>query len=176
MKNTDPLLANVRIASPCTARWEDMEGDEQSRFCHQCTKYVYNFSAMTSDEAVKLIRAREGNLCARFYQRTDGTVLTSDCPVGAERPVHWFKRVLSAAAACLCLSGASALSDEKPVPSRRVLMGEMCVSPRGTNVTAQVKPSTNQPPLLGKIALPPPRNSGTAPANNNAGSNTPKPR
>lgn len=27
----------------------------------------------------------EGDDCVRFYQREDGTVLTSDCPVGANR-------------------------------------------------------------------------------------------
>src|SRR5437867_12357765 len=85
------LLGNVRIASPCSARWEDMEGDERSRFCRQCAKHVYNFSEMSAREAKDLIREREGHLCARFYQREDGTVLTADCPTGAERPLHWFK-------------------------------------------------------------------------------------
>ena len=88
MKTNEQLLANLRIASPCTARWEDMEGDERSRFCRQCTKHVYNFSEMTAQETADLIREREGQLCARFYQRADGTVLTADCPVGAARPLH----------------------------------------------------------------------------------------
>ncbi|MBC7804981.1 MAG: hypothetical protein H7145_02405, partial [Akkermansiaceae bacterium] len=29
-----------------------------------------------------LIREKEGNLCIRYYQRVDGTVMTQDCPVG----------------------------------------------------------------------------------------------
>src|SRR5436190_15738783 len=107
MKINEQLLANVRIASPCNARWEDMDGDERSRFCRHCSKHVYNFSEMTAQAAATLIREREGNLCGRFYQRADGTMLTADCPVGAERPVHWFKQLISAAAACLCLSGSS---------------------------------------------------------------------
>ncbi len=36
------LLENVRIASPCSASWDDMVGDERVRFCGQCTKNVYN--------------------------------------------------------------------------------------------------------------------------------------
>src|SRR5262249_10788550 len=40
------ILDNVRIASPCHARWEDMVGNDRARFCGQCRKNVYNFSAM----------------------------------------------------------------------------------------------------------------------------------
>ena len=41
--------------------------------------------AMTEEEALKLVEEREGRLCVRFYQRRDGTVLTTDCPVGAAK-------------------------------------------------------------------------------------------
>jgi hypothetical protein len=84
-KNTLPF--KISIASPCPARWEDMGGDHQVRFCDHCRKNVYNLSAMTSAEAAGLLRAKSGNLCARIYQRADGTVLTEDCPVGIAR--HW---------------------------------------------------------------------------------------
>jgi len=36
MKAND-LLANVRIASPCHARWGHMVGDERARFCRACS-------------------------------------------------------------------------------------------------------------------------------------------
>jgi hypothetical protein len=81
MKTTE-LPLKLRIASPCTARWEDMKGDEQVRFCSHCQKNVYNLSALSSADATALVKSKEGKLCARFYQRTDGTVLTDDCPVG----------------------------------------------------------------------------------------------
>ena len=169
MKMNQDLLANVRIASPCNARWEDMEGDDRSRFCRHCSKNVYNFSAMTAQAAAELIRAREGNLCGRFYQRTDGTMLTADCPAVAERRVHWLKRWVSAAAACLCLGGSSAISEEKPrlntiaatssmggicvqPQTNRFKMGEVCVQPSATNAVNQ---TTNKPALMGKIAAPP---------------------
>src|SRR5258706_4301072 len=158
MNMNEQLLANLRIASPCNARWEDMDGDERSRFCRRCTKHVYNFSEMTTQEALDLICEREGQLCARFYQRADGTVLTADCPVSADPLLHWFKRLVSAAAACLCLSGFSALAGEKPRPAvstQRALLGEICARPPGTNVLTVA--NTNPPPLLGKICVQPPR-------------------
>jgi hypothetical protein len=75
----------LRVASPCPADWNAMQGDDRVRFCGQCEKNVYNISAMTHAEAEDLIREKEGKLCVRFYQRTDGTVLTADCPVGRRR-------------------------------------------------------------------------------------------
>jgi hypothetical protein len=91
-KKSLPLLAGVRVASPCNADWNGMHGDDQSRFCDKCAKNVYNLSAMTTEQAEALIREKEGDLCARYYQRTDGTVLTADCPVGVRK-----KRVKAAA-------------------------------------------------------------------------------
>lgn len=169
MKMNEELLANVRIASPCSARWEDMEGDERSRFCLHCSKNVYNLSAMSAQAATELIRQTEGRLCGRYYQRADGTMLTADCPVGAERPMHWFKRLISAAAACLCLSGSSALAGDNPRASgatQRALMGDVCIQSVKTNPVKIgeicVKPSnaanvtnTNPPALLGKICVQP---------------------
>jgi hypothetical protein len=79
------LLENLRIATPCNADWDDMAGDERVRFCGLCEKNVYNLSAMSRADAEALVRAREGRMCIRMYQRSDGTVLTSDCPEGVRR-------------------------------------------------------------------------------------------
>ena len=75
-------LDTIQVASPCNAAWDDMAGTERMRFCPLCQKTVYNLSAMTREQAVKLIRQKEGKACVRLYKRRDGTVLTSDCPVG----------------------------------------------------------------------------------------------
>jgi hypothetical protein len=80
-----PVLENLRVASPCSARWDEMQGDAHARFCGECRKNVYDLSSLTRDEAEDLIRIHEGHLCVRFYKRRDGTVLTQDCPVGKGR-------------------------------------------------------------------------------------------
>jgi hypothetical protein len=101
--NATELLSKVKVASPCRARWGDMSGDDKSRFCGQCHKRVYNFSAMSAAEAAELIRAKEGNLCGRFYRRRDGTVLTTNCPIGAQR--YFLRRkALTATAVTLLLT------------------------------------------------------------------------
>jgi hypothetical protein len=79
------LLDKVRIGTPCSAGWEAMAGDDRVRFCGGCKKNVYNLSAMTRAEAERLIVEREGPMCVRLYRREDGTVMTSDCPVGLRR-------------------------------------------------------------------------------------------
>ena len=77
-----PTLDNLGVASPCHEKWDDMVGDDTSRFCLKCEKNVYDLSSMTKEAAESLIAAKEGSLCARFYRRADGTVITADCPEG----------------------------------------------------------------------------------------------
>jgi hypothetical protein len=82
MQSAKYPLDMISVASPCHAEWDDMSGDDQARFCGQCSKHVYNLSAMTAGEAQDLIEMNEGKMCVRFYKRADGTMLTADCPVG----------------------------------------------------------------------------------------------
>ena len=79
------ILDDLRIASPCDAKWEDMRGGDRVRVCRECAKNVYDLSAMTREEIGELVRATEGRFCASLWRRADGTVLTSDCPVGFDR-------------------------------------------------------------------------------------------
>jgi len=101
--NPQRSLENVRIARPCPARWEDMAGDEQVRFCKLCEKNVYNLSAMSREAATKLIQEKEGQLCASLYRRSDGTILTADCPVGVKAFASRVSRRVAAALAGLLL-------------------------------------------------------------------------
>jgi hypothetical protein len=76
------MLDQIKIASPCSADWEQMEGNNRVRFCSECKKNVFNLSAMTRRDAEALLQETNGNLCTRLFRRADGTVLTDDCPVG----------------------------------------------------------------------------------------------
>lgn len=83
---TNSLLDGVRVASPCTAGWENMTGDERVRFCGDCKKNVYDLSQMTRAEAEDFVREHEAEgACIRLHRRKDGTIITADCPVGARR-------------------------------------------------------------------------------------------
>lgn len=77
-------LDDVRIATPCSARWDDMVGDDRIRHCRACDKDVFNIAGMSRAEASALVTNRSG-LCIRMFKRADGTVMTADCPVGVRK-------------------------------------------------------------------------------------------
>lgn len=72
----------LRVASPCPANWDQMSGNDRVRFCDLCNLHVYNISRLSRKEAEAVITNTEGRICARVYRRSDGTVITKDCPVG----------------------------------------------------------------------------------------------
>jgi hypothetical protein len=103
-----PVLASIRVASPCQADWTEMTGDRRSRFCTRCQTQVFNLSEMSREQAERLIIERNGDLCARYYQRADGTLLTADCHQERKR------RPVAAAAgiAAMLLGGSAAVSHQ----------------------------------------------------------------
>jgi hypothetical protein len=155
MPATRSPLDRIRIASPCTADWRFMLGNELVRFCGQCNKNVYNLSAMTRPQAEDLIRRMEGQLCARYYRRSDGTILTSDCPVGLRAFKQRVSRIKTAIFAMLIsfFANIGLLSLVGKERSLRfpVVMGDVAEPTLG--VVFQGK--TLDPPVAGRIVLEP---------------------
>ena len=82
-----PSREVIRVDKPCTVSWDGMRpvgGDGRVRFCSECGHHVYNLSAMDVEEAAERIAQNDDRLCVRFYRRSDGTILTQDCPAGVE--------------------------------------------------------------------------------------------
>jgi hypothetical protein len=121
------LLHQIRIASPCSASWEEMRGDERARFCEQCRLNVYNLLAMSAAEAAALVRQKEGRLCVRYYARRDGTMLTRDCPVGfgAARRVLLAQVGTIAGVFTLMFGSVPLLSGERRQAIRNSWLGQM---------------------------------------------------
>jgi hypothetical protein len=127
-----------------------MAGDDRKRFCSECRLTVYNLSAMTRDEATAMLVNAEGRLCAGFFRRADGTVLTRDCPVGLAavraKTVAGLRRI--AAAVSLLVGGGTMLGfaapswwklrdsqpfstvcrwlGGRPTPVQTMIVGEIC--------------------------------------------------
>lgn len=154
MNDPNRLLDDIRIASPCTASWDKMTGDDTVRFCGECRLNVYNLSSMTAAEAAALVERTEGRLCVRLYKRTDGTVLTRDCPVGLRAAIRRATRAAGAmlTAALGLFSGLTArtawagapddqngqcAAAEKPQDRPHVKMGKIAL-PRGADVSVRV--------------------------------------
>jgi hypothetical protein len=156
------ILENIRVASPCQESWDAMAGTEQVRSCERCQHKVYNISEMNAAEAADLVRKAEGRLCVRFYRRADGTILTSDCPVGVANKNRKYKRGLAMVTATAGLAAASAhylnpsVPMEEPAPPRPVAVEPVTVT-MGAPIMGEIAPS---PPaheaVMGKIAMPEP--------------------
>jgi hypothetical protein len=164
-----PLLESIQIASPCTAKWDEMIGDERARFCTHCQKDVFNLSAMPREEAESFMRERTAEVCVRLYKRFDGTVLTSDCPVGVKRKRRR-KAVVAAVGGSLLAAGAL-LTAYSRAPRPCATMGTLTESPvmgkmeaipvmGGTGAVPVLPPpvATEAPQhTLGAVAVPPPK-------------------
>ena len=165
----DSPLDNIHIASPCPANWDEMYGDDRKRFCGDCKLNVYNLSGMTRDEAESLIMNAEGRLCVRIYRRADGSVITSDCPVGWEK-IKQRTRVYATALASLLMAlftgvlFVSLFSSKDrgttvgklipfATPTPMPLAGAIAPN-RNTNSNADMGEMTMGKPMQGNVAIP----------------------
>lgn len=166
-----PMLDQVRVASPCNANWEEMLGDERVRFCMSCAKNVYNLSAMPREDAERLLQERMGkDLCVRFYQRADGTILTEDCPVGVTKKRRKKLALSVAGASAMAFAATSMLSRGTPCATvgTYAVQGELPAPPDPptswrTGDWAGPSDPAPTPPMMGAVARPVRQGSPAAP-------------
>jgi len=174
-------LNSISVAKPCSADWNLMTGDERSRLCHDCGINIYNISQMSPNEVRDLIENREGRLCIRLMRRSDGTVITRDCPKGLAAYRRRVARLASAAfAAVIGLFSVSfgQASSKAPAPAtssvsqREAILSGLVVDPQGAvipgvKVTVRIDKKTNysvlsdsnglyvfdKPDIVGKVEI-----------------------
>jgi hypothetical protein len=113
-------LGHLGIASPCPADWNKMVGNERIRHCAECNLNVYNLSAMAELQVQELIQDRHGKrLCARFYRRADGTVLTQDCPWSLRALRRRASRIAAAMLAAMMSIGVAFGKNNSQQPPRQ---------------------------------------------------------
>lgn len=76
----DVDLDAITIPTRCRASWRDMRGDDAVRRCPRCERDVYDLAQMTRAEIDALLARAEGTPCVRLRRRSDGRVVTADCP------------------------------------------------------------------------------------------------
>jgi hypothetical protein len=119
-----PILDDVRVATPCSVPWDSMAGNGRVRSCVKCSKQVFNISNMSRADAEVLLREHVEGVCVRFYRRLDGTILTTDCPVGIRSRLTQMvltSAVVTVAAGILALVGIRLLG----TTCRTATMGAM---------------------------------------------------
>jgi hypothetical protein len=117
MKMRSVRIDRLRIASPCPASWAQMTGDDRVRFCDLCNLHVYNLAELTRTEAESLIANSEGRICAKLYRRSDGTVITKDCPVGLRAIRRRIARVAGVVFAAF-MSLVGSVAGQKPAANK----------------------------------------------------------
>lgn len=153
-------LDNVRVASPCSADWDSMYGDDEKRFCKECKLNVYNLSGMTREDAERLITNGEGRLCIRFYRRQDGTIVTQDCPVGWTK-IKQRTRVYATAALSMLMALLTGLFFVSLFRGgAQVTMGEIAMPGRTPSPTP-TSMMGNFAPMMGALAPRPLKNTNT---------------
>jgi hypothetical protein len=157
------LIDSARIATPCPARWAEMEGDDRMRYCSLCKLNVYDVSEMTRDQADDLIRTTSGRLCMRLHMRADGRILTRDCPVGKSAIRKRLALVIASGAAILIAGlgkASSVRSTKAPAESDfGVLYAKAKQKVPDSGVFGKKGPTPPSPAthvLTGMVALPPP--------------------
>ncbi len=74
------LLDQITIPKACPVLWESMEGTDQVRSCADCSRKVYNLSAMSESEAEQFLQEHGTSECIQFFRRSDGKIMTDRCP------------------------------------------------------------------------------------------------
>jgi hypothetical protein len=156
-------LQTIQVASPCQVSWDQMTGDERTRFCPECQLHVYNLSALSRPEAEELLRRTEGRLCVRLYRRADGTVLTSDCPVGLRALRRRLATVTGAAGAVALALIGWAWSMDSTGQSSATCGATLHIPQPFQAILDWLYPSRTVTATMGKPCAPPP----TAPAPGN---------
>jgi len=97
--NARVSLEQIAVSNPCPADWNEMPGDRKGRFCQHCQKTVHNLSAMSRNEAERLVCQAAGSLCVRYAVAPDGRVMTLDYP-SAAGPEKWSWKVWAVVGLC----------------------------------------------------------------------------
>jgi hypothetical protein len=153
---TNPLN-NIKVASPCSADWDSMIGNNRQRYCGDCKLNVYNLSGMSRNEAENLIVNSEGRVCVRYFRRSDGTVITNDCPVGMQAVKMRMSRFWTATVSLVftVFGGIGLTTYLTQSNNEERLMGEIAISiNENVNIETQEEPI----PLMGAMIYEEPEN------------------
>lgn len=93
------FINSIDVKSPCSEDWNEMEGNDEVRFCSHCSKHVNNLSEMTRKQAARLVRESNGSLCVRYIPHP-----VTRRPMFAEHLLQITRRAPSVAAGVMSAS------------------------------------------------------------------------
>jgi hypothetical protein len=85
----------VQIANPCEEKWEGMTPVDGGKFCMHCSKNVVDFTQLSDEAILKIMKNSNGNMCGRFREDQ----LNRDLVI--KRGIYSFHSIFSKVAASL---------------------------------------------------------------------------
>jgi len=138
-------LTSVPLATPCESPWDAMQGDDKLRHCTECSRDVYDLSAMAPIEAeLRLLNAPAEVPCIRYLRAPDGSILHRLAP-RSFLPSSPARSLTVASALGLALTPSAAFAGGKR--DKRATADDACVvftQPADNSVVASAKPSAAQ--------------------------------
>ncbi len=167
--DSDHILSQFSIPTPCSMDWESMPGDERRRFCEACGKHVHDLTAMAAAELVQIgSKAFDGEdeLCGRIAIKADGMLFGSESqPVvqsaGARQfTIRWLMTVIAACATALGITRLWMPSPEDNIPNPPVTNRSMILMGKMVPRSSPASPSSTSAPSCPPSASPAPGANG----------------
>ena len=101
-------LEQMKVESPCPVSWAQMtsiSADDRRRHCAHCGLDVHNLSAITRDEAQRLICETAGRLCVAYIPSASGTITTLEYHQPKQPRYSW--RTVAALAGLAAVAGTA---------------------------------------------------------------------
>jgi len=105
-------IKHISIPQPCHEQWENMEQEQQGRFCQSCAKTVIDFSAMTDQQVIDYLSGAH-NVCGKF-DAMQFHAINHKLYVDNLQQVSWSKKLAIAGALTSMLPLFKAQAQSKP--------------------------------------------------------------
>lgn len=177
-------MDSLRVARPCSQKWDLMKGNDQKRYCEHCQLHVHNLSAM-SPRQIHLLSQKSGRRCVAYFQTKDGGIRLRSRFAFLGKSFSRTRR-LAASLLALLFPFSFISCNSKPGGPETMTSPEITQQPAspapapmpmGEAVLATPAPQTPPSPpavpkpvsntelmLLGDVAIPPPQPPATPPA------------
>jgi hypothetical protein len=148
-------LSQIRVAGPCSQPWQEMTGDDRARFCTHCDRHVHNLSAMTQDEAQRLICESAGRLCIAYVPNADGSPQTLGYQVPPKRRrFGWmFAAVVGGIGAVAAAIAQHAVADRPAPPVAGMMLGTPPAVAGEMMIMGDIGPPATRPTVSPDVAL-----------------------
>lgn len=140
----------LTIPEPCHESWDQMQPEEQGRFCLSCQKTVVDFSAMSDREVLAYFDNYKGNTCGRFNNEQLNRALSVPKNRSIGRWKYFWQILLPAVFAIHRADAQPKLGKVSatactPKDSTIKMVGEVVLVPEKRNITGKITDDNGKP-------------------------------